>query len=69
MVALAFTVNRTLKLHSHRHLLWTSAKALAPSSPIWLRFKKIFSNEVLAFKASDAMAQGPKYSMYVIPDG
>ena len=53
MYGLPLTVS---KLYSHGHKPWTSAKALAPSSPIWLLNRRIVSNEVLAFKASDAMA-------------
>ena len=53
MYGLPLTVS---KLYSHGHKPWTSAKALAPSGPIWLPNNSIFSNEVLAFKASDAMA-------------
>jgi hypothetical protein len=52
-----FTVTHPFKLRSHEHLLWTSARALAPSSPIELPRKSISVKEELAFKASDAMVE------------
>ena len=45
------------KLHSHGHLPWTSAKALAPSGPILLSPSSIVVSDLLTFSASDAMAQ------------
>jgi len=54
---LTFTVTHTLKLHSQGDVLWTSAKALAPASPIAFCSRSMRVNVALAFKASDTMAQ------------
>ena len=50
------------KLHSHGHLPWTSAKALAPTSPISLSQRVIFVSDLLNLSASGAVTKrlGPR---------
>ena len=45
------------KLHSHGHLPWTSAKALAPTSPILLPQREISVSDLLTLSASGAVTQ------------
>ena len=45
------------KLHSHGHLPWTSAKALAPSGPMLLERRSMAVSDSLTLRAFDAMAQ------------
>ena len=59
---LPFTLS---KLHSHGHLPWTSAKAFAPSSPIWLRHSWILVSDLLTLRASGAVTKrlGPRMNV------